>query len=109
MENIPRPCVAATSVSFIQNSSSTEQFVGPSLLADQLCPPFSLAKTPTSVPTYNLFGFLSQTARLRTGALGRFAVMLAHELPLSRVRHTLSGLNPPNATKPRLGWVGSME
>src|SRR5215470_12500815 len=98
MENIPRPCVAATSVSFIQNSSSTEQFVGPSLLADQLCPPFSLAKMPTSVPTYKLFGFRCQTARLRTGALGRFAVMLVQEPPLSSVRHTLSGLNPPKVT-----------
>src|ERR1044071_3654351 len=98
MENIPRPCVAATSLSFIQNSSSTEQFVGPSLLADQLCPPFALAKTPTSVPTYRLFGFCSQTARLRTGALGNLAVRLAPGLPLSFVRQTLSGLNPPKVT-----------
>src|SRR6185503_12001998 len=51
IENIPRPCVAATSVLPIQNNSSTEQFVGPSLLGDQLAPALALAKTPTSVPT----------------------------------------------------------
>ena len=57
IENMPRPCVAATSVLPIQKSSSTEQLVGPSLLGDQLAPPLALAKTPTSVPTYRKFGF----------------------------------------------------
>jgi hypothetical protein len=98
IENIPRPYVAATSVSFIQNNSSTAQFVGPSLLADQLCPPFALAKTPTSVPTYKLFVFCCQTASERTGALGRLAVMLDHAVPLFSVRQTLSALNPPKVT-----------
>ncbi|MFI6849477.1 hypothetical protein OG535_39370 [Kitasatospora sp. NBC_00085] len=37
-------------LSFIQNRSSTEQLVGPSLVGDQVAPASSLANRPTSVP-----------------------------------------------------------
>jgi hypothetical protein len=43
IENMPRPWVTATSIRFIQNKSSTEQSFGPSLVADQVVPPSSLA------------------------------------------------------------------
>src|SRR5262245_42593725 len=45
--NKPRPCVAHTSVSPTQKSSSTEHVVGPSLVGDHVAPASSLANTPT--------------------------------------------------------------
>src|SRR5436190_8544711 len=48
--NRPRPCVAATSVDPIQNSSSTETFAGPSCGSVQVAPRSWLTKSPTSVP-----------------------------------------------------------
>jgi hypothetical protein len=50
MRYSPRPCVTEMRVSPIQNRSSTEQLVGPSLVGDQVVPESSLANGPTSVP-----------------------------------------------------------
>jgi hypothetical protein len=73
----------------IQNSSSTEQFVGPSLVGDHVVPPSSLANTPTSVPRYTNLEFAGCTTTLRIGACGNPAPTSRQDAAASTVRHTL--------------------
>src|SRR5215213_6746148 len=98
MLNMPRPWVTQISTSFIQNRSSTEQFVGPSLVGDHVAPVSSLANTPTSVPRYRKLDFRGWTRSARIGASGSAPPILLHVLPPSVVRHTLPVEYPENVT-----------
>src|SRR4051812_43552488 len=98
--NMPRPCVAATSLVPIQNSSSTDTFAGPSVGTVQVDPPSSEAKMPTSGPAYSQSGLFGLPPRVRTGASGSPVVpepgMPDQVLPSSAARQILSGVYPPN-------------
>src|SRR5687768_15938159 len=71
---------------------------GPSLVVDQVAPPFSVAKTPTEVAAYSHEGRSGWRFTSNTGAAGRLPVIEDHVAPPSSVCQTLFGVKPVKAT-----------
>src|SRR5262245_59732728 len=103
---MPRPCVTQIRVSLLQIRSSTEQLVGPWLVAEQVAPSSSLTKTPTSVPSYHRFDRRGCTVTARTGAADRPAPRLRQVAPRSSLRQTLSATYPPKVATTTSGSCG---
>src|SRR4026209_337815 len=96
--NRPLPCVTATRLEPIQNSSSIETFAGPSPGTDHVLPPSWLVNRPTSVAAYSQEGRVAKTAMSRTGTAGSPVApepdASAQDVPPLVVFHTLPVLTP---------------
>ena len=112
IENSPRPCVAATSVVPIQNSSSTATFAGPRCGTSHVEPPSWLVKTPTSVAAYSVFASCGSISRSLAGTFGSPVmsppVASLHVAPPSVVFSTFPVPKPPVVTYTTFGSNGLM-